>query len=125
MPWGGHRSGGIVTASNSSVAVVASLITDDTSLLQAALDASEHHVLITDRKGRIVFANLSLAERHGRVREELIGETVEQIMRTDNHGPAQLEKMRKAGMADLLIPRADAKPGLISEGRRGMILDDQ
>ena len=96
MPWGGHRSGGIVTASNSSVAVMASLITDDTSLLQAALDASEHHVLITDRKGRIVFANLSLAERHGRIREELIGEPVEQIMRTDNHGPAQLEKMRKA-----------------------------
>ena len=75
---------------------MASLITDDMSLLQAALDASEHHVLITDRKGRIVFANLSLAARHGRVREELIGETVEQIMRTDNHGPAQLEKMRKA-----------------------------
>jgi PAS domain S-box-containing protein len=75
---------------------MASLITGDMSLLQAALDASEHHILITDRKGRIVFANLSLAERHGRVREELIGETVEQIMRTDNHSPAQLEKMRKA-----------------------------
>jgi PAS domain S-box-containing protein len=75
---------------------MASLITADTSLLQAALDASEHHVLITDRKGRIVFANLSLAERHGRVREELIGESVEQIVRTDNHGPAQLEEMRQA-----------------------------
>src|SRR6478736_2583791 len=72
------------------------LITVDASLLQAALDASEHHVLITDRKGRIVFANLSLAERHGRVREELLGESVEQIMRTDNHGPAQLEEMRQA-----------------------------
>jgi PAS domain S-box-containing protein len=85
-----------VAASNSHVAGMASLITADTSLLQGALDASEQHVLITDRKGRIVFANLSLAERHGRVREELIGESVEQIMRTDNHSPAQLEKMRQA-----------------------------
>jgi PAS domain S-box-containing protein len=90
------HSGGMVATSNSPVAVMASLITADTSLLQGALDASEHHVLITDRKGRIVFANLSLAERHGRVREELIGEMVDQIMRTDNHGPAQLEKMRRA-----------------------------
>jgi PAS domain S-box-containing protein len=65
-------------------------------LLWSALDASEHHVLITDRKGKIVFANLSLAERHGRVRDELIGETVEQIMRTDNHSPSQMEKMRRA-----------------------------
>jgi PAS domain S-box-containing protein len=72
------------------------LVTVDASLLLAALDASEHHVLITDRKGRIVFANLSLAERHGRVREELIGDSVEQIMRTDNHSPAQLENMRQA-----------------------------
>jgi PAS domain S-box-containing protein len=85
-----------VAASNNPVAVMASLITSDTSLLQGALDASEHHVLITDRKGRIVFANLSLAERHGRVREELIGETVEQVVRMDNHSPAQLEKMRQA-----------------------------
>jgi PAS domain S-box-containing protein len=53
-------------------------------------------VLITDRKGRIVFANLSLAERHGRDRGELIGESVEQVMRTDNHSPEQLEKMRRA-----------------------------
>lgn len=75
---------------------MASLITADTSLLQGALDASEHHVLITDRKGRIVFANLSLAERHGRVREELIGESVEEIVRSDNHSPAQLEEMRQA-----------------------------
>ena len=60
-----------MAASNNPVAVMANLITDDTSLLQGALDASEHHVLITDRKGRIVFANLSLAERHGRVRDEL------------------------------------------------------
>jgi PAS domain S-box-containing protein len=85
-----------VAASNSHVAGMASFVTADTSLLQAALDASEQHVLITDRKGRIVFANLSLAERHGRVREELIGESVDQIMRTDNHSPAQLEKMRQA-----------------------------
>jgi len=85
-----------LTASNSPVAVMPGLITVDASLLQAALDASEHHVLITDRKGRIVFANLSLAERHGRIRDELIGESVEQIMRTDNHSPAQLEEMRQA-----------------------------
>jgi len=85
-----------VAGSDSRVAALASLITADSSLLQGALDASEHHVLITDRKGRIVFANLSLAERHGRVREELIGESVEQIVRTDNHSPAQLEKMRQA-----------------------------
>jgi PAS domain S-box-containing protein len=88
--------GGILAASNNHVTVMASLITADPSLLHGALDASEHHVLITDRKGRIVFANLSLAERHGRVRDELIGESVEQIMRTDNHSPAQLEKMRQA-----------------------------
>jgi PAS domain S-box-containing protein len=75
---------------------MASLITADPLLLQGALDASDQHVLITDRRGRIVFANLSLAERHGRVREELIGESVEQIVRSDNHSPAQLEKMRAA-----------------------------
>jgi len=85
-----------VNASNDPIAVMANLITADTSLLQGALDASEQHVLITDRKGRIVFANLSLAERHGRVREELIGETVEQVVRLDNHSPSQLEKMRQA-----------------------------
>src|SRR5687768_3401225 len=89
-------TGKIVAAPNSSVAAMASLITADASLLQGALDASEHHVLITDRKGRIVFANLSLAERHGRDRGELIGESVEQVMRTDNHSPEQLEKMRRA-----------------------------
>jgi PAS domain S-box-containing protein len=72
------------------------LVTADAALLHGALDASEHHVLITDRQGRIVFANLSLAERHGRVRDELIGESVEQIMRTDNHSPEQLKKMRQA-----------------------------
>ena len=85
-----------MTSSSCPIAVAARLITADPSLLQGALDASEHHVLITDRKGRIVFANLSLAERHGRVRDELIGESVDEIMRTDNHSPAQLEKMRRA-----------------------------
>lgn len=85
-----------MAASTCTASVMAGLITADVSLLQGALDASEQHVLITDRKGRIVFANLSLAERHGRIREELIGETVEQIVRTDNHSPAQLEKMRAA-----------------------------
>jgi PAS domain S-box-containing protein len=68
----------------------------EASLLKGALDATELHVLITDRKGKIVFANLSLAERHGRVRDELIGENVEQVMRTDNHSPSQVEKMRRA-----------------------------
>jgi PAS domain S-box-containing protein len=65
-------------------------------LLQGALDASDEHVLITDRKGRIVFANLSLAKRHGRVREELIGESVDVIVRRDNHSPSQIENMRRA-----------------------------
>lgn len=88
--------GGTVAASNSPVAMMASLNAADTALLHGALDASDQHVLITDRKGRIVFANLALAERHGRARDELIGETVEQIMRTDNHSPAQLQEMREA-----------------------------
>jgi PAS domain S-box-containing protein len=86
----------MVLNSTQSVSCLADSLAVDPRLLLAALDASEHHVLITNRKGRIVFANLSLAERHGRVREELIGESVEQIMRTDNHGPSQLEKMRAA-----------------------------
>jgi PAS domain S-box-containing protein len=85
-----------LSASKCPVAVMTELTTDGTSLLQSALDACEHHVLITDRKGRIVFANLSLAERHGRVRDQLIGESVDQVMRTDNHSPAQLEQMREA-----------------------------
>jgi PAS domain S-box-containing protein len=79
-----------------SVSTLADPLAVDKRLFLAALDASEHHVLITDRKGRIVFANLSLAERHGRVREELIGESVEQIVRTDNHSPSQRENMRLA-----------------------------
>jgi PAS domain S-box-containing protein len=87
----------------------------DWRLLLGALDASEHHVLITDRKGRIVFANLSLAERHGRVRDELIGETVEHIMRTDNHSPSQREEMRKAMRANQPI-RVVVK-GVHSSGR--------
>jgi PAS domain S-box-containing protein len=87
----------------------------DWRLLLGALDASEHHVLITDRKGRIVFANLSLAERHGRVRDELIGESVEHIMRTDNHSPSQREKLREAMRASQPI-RVVVK-GVHSSGR--------
>src|SRR5690349_5360314 len=82
--------------STPSVSAVADPLAVAPRLLLSALDASEHHVLITDRKGRIVYANLSLAERHGRIREELIGESVDQVMRTDNHSPSQLEKMRQA-----------------------------
>jgi PAS domain S-box-containing protein len=88
--------GAMVLESSSSVSKLAGPLPVDWRLLLGALDASEQHVLITDRKGRIVFANLSLAERHGRIREELIGETVEHIMRTDNHSPSQREKMRAA-----------------------------
>jgi PAS domain S-box-containing protein len=68
----------------------------DARLLMCALDASEQHVLITDRKGRIIYANSSLAQRHGRVREELIGEPVDVVVRRDNHSPSQMEKMRQA-----------------------------
>jgi PAS domain S-box-containing protein len=75
---------------------MANMLAADWRLLLGALDASEQQVLITNRKGRIVFANLSLAERHGRVRDELIGESVEYIMRTDNHTPSQRERMREA-----------------------------
>jgi PAS domain S-box-containing protein len=75
---------------------MANVLAADWRLLLGALDASEQQVLITNRKGRIVFANLSLAERHGRVRDELIGESVEHIMRTDNHSPSQRERMREA-----------------------------
>src|SRR4029079_2672881 len=82
--------------SSNSVSVLEDQLAVDPRLLLGALDASEHHVLITDRKGQIVFANLSLAERHGRIREELIGESVEHIVRTDNHSPSQRQKMRDA-----------------------------
>jgi len=95
--------------------IMASPLPVDWRLLLGALDASEHHVLITDRKGRIVFANLSLAERHGRVREELIGESVEQIMRTDNHSPSQRDQMRDA-MRDSRPIRVVVK-GVHSSGR--------
>jgi PAS domain S-box-containing protein len=86
----------LVLESSHSVSILTDPLAVDWRLLLGALDASEQHVLITDRKGRIVFANLSLAKRHGRVREELIGETVEQIMRTDNHSPSQREQLREA-----------------------------
>jgi PAS domain S-box-containing protein len=94
---------------------MANLLAADWRLLLAALDASEQHVLITDRKGRIVFANLSLAERHGRVREELIGESVEHIMRTDNHSPSQREQMREAMRANR--PIRVVVQGVHSSGR--------
>ena len=84
-------------------------------LLMAALDASEQQVLITDRKGRIVFANLSLAERHGRIRDELIGESTEFIMRTDNHSPSQREEMRAAMRANR--PIRVVVQGIHSSGR--------
>src|SRR5688572_512715 len=88
--------GTVVLDSTDSALVMANVLAADWRLLLGALDASEQQVLITNRKGRIVFANLSLAERHGRVRDELIGETVEHIMRTDNHSPSQREEMREA-----------------------------
>ncbi len=91
------------------------LLAADWRLLLGAFDASEQHILITDRTGRIVFANLSLAERHGRVRDELIGETVEQIMRTDNHSPSQRQQMRDAMRANQPI-RVVVK-GVHSSGR--------
>ena len=88
--------GALVLESTDLVSITGNPLAADWRLLLGALDASEQHVLITDRKGRIVFANLSLADRHGRVREELIGESVEQIMRTDNHSPSQRENLREA-----------------------------
>jgi PAS domain S-box-containing protein len=104
-----------VLESTDSVSFMANLLAADWRLLLAALDASEQHVLITDRKGRIVFANLSLAERHGRVREELIGESVEHIMRTDNHSPSQREQMREAMRANR--PIRVVVQGVHSSGR--------
>jgi PAS domain S-box-containing protein len=90
----------LVLDSTDSASVMANVLAADWRLLLGALDASEQQVLITNRKGRIVFANLSLAERHGRVRDELIGETIEHIMRTDNHSPSQRERMREAMRAN-------------------------
>jgi two-component system NtrC family sensor kinase len=56
------------------------LPTADSDLLRAALDASEQFVLVTNRKGTIVFANHALARQHGRTREELIGQSVDIVM---------------------------------------------
>ncbi len=64
-------------------------------LLTAALDAFDQLVIVTDRKGRMVFANRALAQRHGRVREELIGESVDLILPADRN-QSQLAKMRTA-----------------------------
>lgn len=55
------------------------------SLLRIALDASEQFVLVTDRKGTILFANQALSRQHGRTREELIGESVELVMPSDKN----------------------------------------
>jgi PAS domain S-box-containing protein len=64
-------------------------------LLQYALDASEQHVLITDRAGRIVFANRALALGHGRAREALIGQSVALILPAERN-KAQMKKMTQA-----------------------------
>jgi PAS domain S-box-containing protein len=64
-------------------------------LLQCALDASEQHVLITDRAGRIVFANRALAQGHGRARETLIGQSVSVILPAERN-QAQIRKMTQA-----------------------------
>jgi PAS domain S-box-containing protein len=94
---------------------MANVLAAEWRLLLAALDASEQQVLITNRKGRIVFANLSLAERHGRVRDELIGESIEHIMRTDNHSPSQRDRMREAMRASQ--PIRVVVEGIHSTGR--------
>ena len=94
---------------------MANVLAADWRLLLGALDASEQQVLITNRKGRIVFANLSLAERHGRVRDELIGESVEHIMRTDNHSPSQQKQLREAMRANQ--PIRVVVEGIHSSGR--------
>src|SRR5689334_10071795 len=80
--------GALVLESSISVSAKVDTPALDWRVLLGALDASEQHVVITDRRGRIVFANLSLAARHGRVRDELIGESIEQIVRSDNHSPS-------------------------------------
>jgi PAS domain S-box-containing protein len=72
------------------------------SLLCRTLDACQEHALITDRKGRILFANLALARSHGLVREELIGKPVSSVMQTEANR-AQIESMRQAF-------RSDSKP---------------
>jgi PAS domain S-box-containing protein len=107
--------GAQVLKSTDSVSIMANLLAADWRLLLGALDASDQHVLITDRKGRIVFANLSLAERHGRVREELIGESVEHVMRTDNHSPSQRQELREAMRANR--PIRVVVQGVHSSGR--------
>jgi PAS domain S-box-containing protein len=104
-----------VLDSTDSAFVMANVLAADWRLLLGALDASEQQVLITNRKGRIVFANLSLAERHGRVRDELIGESVEHIMHTDNHSPSQREHIREAMRANR--PVRVVVQGIHSSGR--------
>ena len=111
-----HYWGTLVLETTDSALVMANVLAADWRLLLGALDASEQQVLITNRKGRIVFANLSLAERHGRVRDELIGESVEHIMRTDNHSPSQREKLRDAMRAGQ--PIRVVVEGIHSSGRQ-------
>ena len=113
--WLSISRGILVLDSTDTAFVRANVLSADWRLLLGALDASEQQVLITNRKGRIVFANLSLAERHGRVREELIGESVEHIMRTDNHSPSQREKLREAMRASQ--PVRVVVEGIHSSGR--------
>jgi PAS domain S-box-containing protein len=67
----------------------------DARLLRAALDASEQLILCSDRQGKILFANAALARRHGRTREELIGESVSIVMPIERN-QAQMATMRQA-----------------------------
>lgn len=60
-------------------------------LLRGALDACEDHVLVTDRAGRIIFANAALAQNHGCSAEQLLGKPATTIMPTE----LNLEKIAK------------------------------
>jgi PAS domain S-box-containing protein len=71
-------------------------------LLRGALDACETHVLITDRKGLIVFANAALAHSHGCGREELVGKPASAIMPTELN-LEQIEKIREAYREEKLL----------------------
>ncbi|MEO8061653.1 MAG: ATP-binding protein [Pseudomonadota bacterium] len=71
-------------------------------LLEAALDASAQFVLVTDRKGNIVFANQALALQHGRSREDLIGESVELVMPSDKNRE-HMELLRDAFRASRAV----------------------
>jgi PAS domain S-box-containing protein len=64
-------------------------------LLKRVLDASDEHVLVTDRNGKIVFANAALAWSHECSREFLIGQPATLIMPSELN-IEQLEKIRRA-----------------------------